>query len=233
MVTLNEELTIASPADAIWPLLRDPAVMAGCIPGAQFSADGEDGVWRGSIRIKFGPTVAQFRGEATLAFDDAARRVTIDGRGIDGRGASRALASSVVELHGDDTTTMKVTGEFTVTGPLEPFVNAGGVHVARALLGEFCTNIAAAVAAAESGQADADGKTSEQPSAATTPAVSEPEASPLPDSAGAAAAAADTPPPRPPQPPSQVANLNAGSLLWQALLSWLNNLLGKGNRPHE
>jgi carbon monoxide dehydrogenase subunit G len=233
MVTLNEELTIASPADAIWPLLRDPAVMAGCIPGAEFSADGEDGVWRGSIRIKFGPTVAQFRGEATLAFDDAARRVTIDGRGIDGRGASRALASSVVELHGDDTTTMKVAGEFTVTGPLEPFVNAGGVHVARALLSEFCTNIAAAVAAAESGQADATAETAVDPSGETTPAVPEPRASPLPDPADAAAAAADTPPPRPPRAPPQATDLNAGGLLWRALLGWLKNLFDKGNRPHE
>ena len=130
MVTLNEQVTIESPLDAVWPLLRDPAAVAGCIPGAQLSADSEDGVWRGSIRIKFGPTVAQFRGEATLEFDDGAKRVTLDGRGIDGRGASRALANSVLELHAQDSTTtmMKVEGEFTVTGPLETFVNAGGVH---------------------------------------------------------------------------------------------------------
>jgi len=235
MVTLNEELTIASPPDAVWPLLSDPAVMAGCIPGAEFSADSEDGVWRGSIRIKFGPTVAQFRGEATLAFDDAARRVTIDGRGIDGRGASRALASSVVELHGDDTTTMRVKGEFTVTGPLEPFVNAGGVHVARALLSEFCTNIAAAVAATTDGQAngDGDGEATGQPPVDTTPAVSEPQVSTLPDPAGAAGQSADAPSPRPPRPPPQIIDLNAGGLLWRALLGWLRNLFNKGNRPHE
>ena len=39
-----------------------------------------------------------FRGEASLAFDDAARTCTIEGRGIDGRGASRALASGVVKV---------------------------------------------------------------------------------------------------------------------------------------
>ena len=89
------------------------------------------------MRVKFGPTVAQFRGEARLAYDHAARRCTIEGRGIDGRGASRANASGVVRPRGTDTTVLKVEGNFNVTGPLETFANAGGVHLARALLAEF------------------------------------------------------------------------------------------------
>ena len=40
------------------------------------------------MRVKFGPTVAQFRGEAKLAYDHTARLCSIEGRGIDGRGAS-------------------------------------------------------------------------------------------------------------------------------------------------
>ncbi|MGL1724247.1 hypothetical protein ACSTHF_23030, partial [Vibrio parahaemolyticus] len=75
--------------------------------------------WRGSIKVKFGPTVAAFRGEATLAFDDAAHTCTIEGRGIDGRGASRALANGTVKVSGTDTTELSVDGEFTVSGPLE------------------------------------------------------------------------------------------------------------------
>jgi hypothetical protein len=92
--------------------------------------------------VKFGPTVAVFRGEASLAFDDAARTCTIEGRGIDGRGASRALASGVVKASGGEVTELAVDGSFTVSGPLETFANAGGVHVARALLAEFSANLA-------------------------------------------------------------------------------------------
>lgn len=238
MVTLNEEMTIASPPDAIWPLLRDPAVVAGCIPGAELSADSEDGVWRGSIRVKFGPTVAQFRGEAKLEFDDQTQRVTIDGRGIDGRGASRALANSVVELHGEHATTMKVTGEFTVTGPLEPFVNAGGVHVARALLSEFCNNIAAAVEVFESEQADdAAGQAAADTGSAMSPAATETQATPGTATEAASSkdrtatavqcAAAMTPLPAQPQQPA--AELNASALLWRALCTWIKNFFGKGN----
>ena len=100
MVSLTETTTIPSPADEVWPLLSDPALVASCIPGATLAPDQGDGLWRGSIRVKFGPTVAVFRGEASLAFDHAARTCTIEGRGIDGRGASRALASGVVKVSG-------------------------------------------------------------------------------------------------------------------------------------
>jgi carbon monoxide dehydrogenase subunit G len=152
MVALSEKTTIPLPPDQVWPLLRDPALMASCIPGASLAPDQGDGLWRGSIRVKFGPTVAVFRGEASLAFDDAARTCTIEGRGIDGRGASRALASGVVKVSGADTAELTIDGSFTVSGPLETFANAGGVHVARALLAEFSTNIARQVGAAPAGQ---------------------------------------------------------------------------------
>ena len=147
MPSVSEKTTIPSPAEKVWPLLRDPALVASCIPGATLSPDQGDGLWRGSIRVKFGPTVAVFRGEATLAFDDVARTCTIEGRGIDGRGASRALASGVVKVSGTDTTELSIDGSFSVSGPLETFANAGGVHVARALLAEFATNIAKQVSA--------------------------------------------------------------------------------------
>ena len=148
MVPLNEQTTIAARPSEVWPLLSDPAQVAACIPGATLTPDQGDGLWRGSIRVKFGPTVAVFRGEATLAFDHAQRRCTIEGRGIDQRGASRALASGSVTASGSDTDTtlLAVEGSFSVSGPLETFANAGGVHVARALLAEFAGNMARLVA---------------------------------------------------------------------------------------
>ena len=199
MPSLTETTTIPSPADRVWPLLRDPALVASCIPGATLAPDQGDGLWRGSVRVKFGPTVAVFRGEATLVFDDAARTCTIEGRGIDGRGASRALASGVVRVSGGDVTELAVDGSFTVSGPLETFANAGGVHVARALLAEFSANMAKLVA------------------------EHRPAAAPL----AASAATAPAPPSREPPPPPRAAALSGGRLLWQAFLSWLRSLSGK------
>lgn len=203
MTSLSEQTTIPSPLEEVWPLLSDPALVASCIPGAALAPEQGDGVWRGTIRVKFGPTVAVFRGEATLTYDHAAHRCTIDGRGIDQRGASRALASGVVTASGADTTDLRVDGSFTVTGPLETFANAGGVHVARALLAEFSANMARLVA--ERGAARA------QP--APRPAV-----------AGAAVPAAVA-------PPAPAGELRAGTVLWRAFLLWLRNLFHRERKP--
>jgi carbon monoxide dehydrogenase subunit G len=206
MPSLSEQIAIPLPADEVWPLLSDPALVASCIPGATLSPDQGDGLWRGSVRVKFGPTVAVFRGEATLAFDHAARTCTIEGRGIDGRGASRALASGNVKITGKETTELAIDGTFSVSGPLETFANAGGVHVARALLGEFSTNLARLVA--------------ERRAAAPAPAT-------------AATPAAATPPSSasPPSSPPPAAELRAGNLMWRAFLSWLRSLFGKRETP--
>src|SRR5579862_4542343 len=142
MPSLSEEITIPSPPDEVWPLLAKPELVASCIPGATLVPAGVPGVYQGTVRIKFGPTVAVFRGEARLAYDHEARNCTVDSRGIDGRGQSRAIASGVVSVRGSDTTVLKVDGSFNVTGPLETFANAGGIHVARALLAEFAQNMA-------------------------------------------------------------------------------------------
>lgn len=196
MVALSEKTTIPLPADRVWPLLCDPALVASCIPGAELAPDQSDGLYRGSIRVKFGPTVAVFRGEASLAFDHTARTCTIEGRGIDGRGASRALASGVVKVSGSDVTELAVDGSFTVSGPLETFANAGGVHVARALLAEFSANMAKLVA--ERGAP-----------------VSPVNASVLPSTPPDAMLAS------PPSAPVAAAELSAFNLLWRAFLSWL------------
>ncbi len=199
---ITEQTRIAAPLDELWPLLRDPQAVVACIPGAQLAPDTGDGIWRGSIRVKFGPTAAVFRGEATLDFDDAAHRCVIEGRGVDQRGASRALSKGTMEAVADgDGTLLTVQGSFNVSGPLETFANAGGVHLARALLTEFAANVAKLVA--------------DRRAAAPAPA-------PLAE----AAVAAPPPPPTPP-PPAPAAELSGASLLWRAFLSWLGSLFGR------
>jgi carbon monoxide dehydrogenase subunit G len=209
MPDISEQTLIPAPLGVVWPLLSDPAEVAACIPGAQLAPATGDGLWRGSIKVKFGPTTAAFRGEAKLDYDHEAHRCRIEGRGIDQRGASRALANGdVLAVAEGEATRLTVNGSFTVTGPLETFANAGGVHVARALLAEFANNMANRAMAA-------------------LPAAAPPAEQAAPEAPAAAASAAPTPPPPPPAP---AAELNAFGLLWRAFLSWISSLFGKGNK---
>jgi carbon monoxide dehydrogenase subunit G len=209
MPDISEQTLIPAPLGVVWPLLSDPAEVAACIPGAQLAPSTGDGLWRGSIKVKFGPTVAAFRGEAKLDYDHDAHRCSIEGRGIDQRGASRALANGEVLAAAEgDSTRLTVNGSFTVTGPLETFANAGGVHVARALLAEFANNMAnRAMAAAPAATPAASDTGADAPSMAAAPAA----------------------PPAPP-PPAPAAEINAFGLLWRAFLSWLSSLFGRGNK---
>jgi carbon monoxide dehydrogenase subunit G len=122
--------------------MSNAVVVAACIPGAELNEITPDGTHRGNVTFKFGPTVAVFRGETRLTFDHAAKSCLIEARGIDQKGASRARARFEVQARGEDTTEVTFEGGFEVAGPLETFASAGGVHVARALLKEFATNIA-------------------------------------------------------------------------------------------
>jgi hypothetical protein len=99
-------------------------------------------------------------------------------------------------VSGSDVTELAVDGSFTVSGPLETFANAGGVHVARALLAEFSANMAKLVA--ERGAP-----------------VSPINANVLPSTPPDAMLAS------PPSAPVAAAELSAFNLLWRAFLSWL------------
>src|SRR5437762_13247236 len=130
------------PPEVLWPILSDPAMVAACIPGAVLTKSGEGGTYQGTMRVKFGPTVALFRGEAKLAYDHSGRRCTIQGRGIDGRGASRANASGTLEATGGHPTWLKLTGNFNVTGRLNTLTNAVAVQLSPALLPAFARQLA-------------------------------------------------------------------------------------------
>lgn len=208
-MNISEQTRIQARLTDTWPLLSDPALVAACIPGAELAPSRDDGVWRGSIRVRFGPTAAVFRGEATLDYDHGEHRCTIAGRGIDQRGASRALSSGVILASADgEETVLKVDGSFTVTGPLESFANAGGVHVARVLLAEFATNMAAMVAERRG--------------------VIAPAAEPQPEAGERATAAPDSTAPGPSPRPAR--ELGALSLLWRAFISWLKSLFRERTR---
>ena len=139
---LKEKFSIAAPPDEVWPLMSDPAVVAACIPGAELTELTPEGAHRGKVTFKFGPTVAVFRGETKLTYDHPAKRCTIEARGIDQKGASRARANFDLRASGGDTTDVTMEGAFEVAGPLETFASAGGIHVARALMKDFAANIA-------------------------------------------------------------------------------------------
>jgi carbon monoxide dehydrogenase subunit G len=98
MTPLKDSFKVAATPGEVWPLIADPVMIASCMPGAELDGIGPDGACKGKFTFRFGPTVAVFRGETQLTYNHAARSCTIDARGIDQRGASRARARFEVTL---------------------------------------------------------------------------------------------------------------------------------------
>jgi carbon monoxide dehydrogenase subunit G len=173
LIPIAERVSIDAPPAEVWPLLADPATVVACVPGAALVAQRPDGTYEATISVRFGPTIARFSGEVTVAYDHAARRCNVEGRGIDQRGASRALVSLLVAVEGTERSELSVDGGFSVAGPLETFASAGGVHVARALLGQFAANVAERVAARRAAPTPASAPAQAQTQAAPPALVAE------------------------------------------------------------
>jgi carbon monoxide dehydrogenase subunit G len=137
-VDLGETFVVEAPLASLWPLLRDPHVIAACMPGTELTGENDDGSFEGRITLRFGPTTATFAGTAVITLDDA-----IEARGRDGKGSTRASASIEVRLEAaGERCDLHVRGGIDVAGPLAQFARTGGTQVVKVLLGEFSQSLA-------------------------------------------------------------------------------------------
>jgi carbon monoxide dehydrogenase subunit G len=185
-VRLDEEMTIQASPDAVWTLFQDPRRVAACMPGAQFDEQLDDGSYRGSMQVKFGPKVVGFGGTAVYVTDEEARTGELTATGSDRRGSSRAaLTLSFVLQPAGAATLVRVAANARFSGPLSQFAETGGVRVAQVLMQDFAQRVAATLTPAA---APVD------PAPVAAPSTAEPAGS---SSASRAPAAAPSPVPIP------------------------------------
>jgi carbon-monoxide dehydrogenase small subunit len=124
-----QTVTVASPIHAVWDALRDPALVASCVPGARLTNVSPDRL-SGEIRAALGPIETLFAGEATVAFHDLERRADLTGEGSDVKTGTRLSAHANVTLRERDATATDLTLsiDYTLRGPLAQFARAGMVR---------------------------------------------------------------------------------------------------------
>ncbi|NCZ70654.1 MAG: hypothetical protein EBY80_10895 [Actinobacteria bacterium] len=93
---LNHSITVNQSIAETWKILTDLERIAPCLPGAQLQ-EVEGDVYKGVVKIKVGPIVAQFKGEAQFAErDDANYTATLKASGRDTGGKGNASATITV-----------------------------------------------------------------------------------------------------------------------------------------
>jgi len=115
---IEGEHTFDGPRDAVWELVRDPNVLASCIPGAQSMEQVSENEYQGRMNVRVGPVAGVFAGRLVVSNEVRPESFTlsVEGRGAPGfvNGSGNVLLSQVDEK----TTLMKYDGELQVGGKL-------------------------------------------------------------------------------------------------------------------
>lgn len=136
---LSNDFTVAAPLERTWATLLDIERVAGCLPGASIEPVGEDGIYRGSMRIKVGPVNMSYSGTVRLADVDADQHVaSFDARAKEtkGSGTAAAVIRNRLEPAGDGTHVIVET-DLNVTGRPAQFGRGLMEDVAAKMLGDF------------------------------------------------------------------------------------------------
>jgi carbon monoxide dehydrogenase subunit G len=140
---LNHQFTVNVPIDEAWVILTDLERIAPCLPGAQLT-EVEGDIYRGQVKIKVGPILAQFKGQASfVSRDDVAHKASLKGEGRDTTGKGNASAVITAELTSISTTstTCAVHTDLTISGKVAQFGRGALADVSDKLLAQFSENL--------------------------------------------------------------------------------------------
>ena len=179
---LNHEFTVNVPVEEAWAILTDLERIAPCLPGAQLT-EVEGDTYRGQVKIKVGPILAQFKGQASfMSRDDVAHKASLKGEGRDTTGKGNASAIITAELTSVTQTSTKCTvhTDLSISGKVAQFGRGALADVSDKLLAQFSENLNQLISAAPAPSAPVAAETPPAPS--EQPAIRKidgPEVAPL------------------------------------------------------
>ncbi|MFM8644388.1 MAG: SRPBCC family protein [Actinomycetota bacterium] len=200
-MNLHHEFSVPVAAVDAWHILTDLERLAPCLPGAQLTeVEGE--IYRGLVKVKVGPIVAQFKGQASFVTrDDTAYTASLKAEGRDTGGKGNAAATITAKLVPTGATSAKCTvdTDLNITGKVAQFGRGALADVSDKLLLQFVDNLNALIASGSGGAASAPAQPA--PSTPAQPAPAQPAPAPAPAQPTPAQPAPSTPAqPAPAQP---------------------------------
>lgn len=118
---IEKTFQVKEPVEVVWAFLSNPAKVATCVPGAQITEQIDETHFKGSISVKVGPAVTDFKGDLQIVrLDPEAHVMEMLGKGQDLRGkgsASMKMTGSLRALPDGGTEVISVS-EVNVMGIL-------------------------------------------------------------------------------------------------------------------
>ena len=140
---LNHEFVVNVPVNDAWVILTDLERIAPCLPGAQLT-EVEGDTYRGQVKVKVGPIVAQFKGQASFVTrDDAAHTASLkaEGRDTTGKGTASAIITAQLTSITPTSTKCTVVTDLTISGKVAQFGRGALADVSDKLLAQFSENL--------------------------------------------------------------------------------------------
>jgi hypothetical protein len=140
---LHHEFTVPVPAADAWKILTDLERLAPCLPGAQLT-EIEGDIYRGQVKIKVGPILAQFKGQASfVSRDDANFLASLKAEGRDTGGKGNASATITARLESVTASSAKCTvdTQLNISGKVAQFGRGALADVSDKLLLQFVDNL--------------------------------------------------------------------------------------------
>jgi len=108
--------TFDGPREDLWELLRDPKVLAACLPGTQSLRQVGEREYEGEIGVRVGPISGAFAGKLSVTNEvpPASSTLTVEGKGK--VGFLKGVGNIELTDQGQGKTLMKYTGEVQIGG---------------------------------------------------------------------------------------------------------------------
>ena len=123
-VTMDKKFQTEVAADKVWEYLRDPNKVVDCVPGAKITEQIDETTFEGTVTVKLGPVVTNFKGQVKIErLDDDSRELELTGKGMDSKGTGRAemkMKATVTALE-NGKTEVASSMELTISGRMAQF----------------------------------------------------------------------------------------------------------------
>ena len=144
---LNHTFTVNQPIAETWVVLTDLERIAPCLAGAELHEVHGD-VFKGGVKIKVGPIVAQFKGEAQFVELDAVNfraHLKASGRDIGGKGNASATITAQLTSLTPTSTSVNVVTDLAITGKVAQFGRGALADISEKLIAQFADNLNALI----------------------------------------------------------------------------------------
>lgn len=117
------QFVVGAPRERVWTAIKDPAVVAPCIPGCQGVEVVSPTLYKAKIRVQLGPIKADFNVDVEIVSETVPEEVRSRTRGEEGSRASSLSAENILRLTGlsENETAVFYSSEATVVGRLGKF----------------------------------------------------------------------------------------------------------------